>query len=91
MLILGGALLMVGLYLFPLYWGQELFVNFLTDQSGGDETRGVVLAAIIAGLFIILAVVLLKRPALLVWLKNPAILVAVVIIAALMFVALGGL
>lgn len=85
-LVLGGALLAVGLYLFPMYYGQEIFVGWTTEMSGGDETMGV-----LAGALVVFGVAIVKPNVLNIF-GNPfafAVAVFLVILTAL-FLLNGG-
>lgn len=57
-IILGGALIILGMYLFPFFFGQELFINWLSE--GRDYTRAIILAGFIGGLVFLTGTVLLK-------------------------------
>ena len=72
----------IGFYLFPMYVGQELFIDYLSDLSG-DYWTGVYMAAVLAGL-VILAGLFLIKPQLFLMLRNPY---AVGAFAALLIVA----
>lgn len=90
-LVMGGALLAVGLYLFPMYYGQEIFVGWTTEMSGGDETMGVIWAGVLAGAVIVAGVAIVK-PGVLNIFGNPlafAVAVFLVILTAL-FLLNGG-
>lgn len=90
-LVMGGALLAVGLYLFPMYYGQEIFVGWTTEMSGGDETMGVLWAGVLAGAVIVVGVAIVKPNVLNIF-GNPfafALAVFLVILTAL-FLLNGG-
>jgi hypothetical protein len=87
--VIGGVLVAVALYLFPLYVGQEMFVNYLTDQAGGNYETGVIWAAILAGALLIVGFYLL-RPKMF---GNPIYMVggiAVLVVAGLLLMQLFG-
>lgn len=90
-LVMGGALLAVGLYLFPMYYGQEIFVSWTTGMAGGDETMGVLWAAVLAGAIIVGGVAIVK-PGVLNVFGNPFLFAAAVILVVLaaMFMLNGG-
>lgn len=82
-LVVGGALLAIGLYLFPMYYGQQLFVEWTTDLAGGDELRGVMWAAVFAGVIILLGVLAVK-PGLISLFSNPYYFAGAVVVVLLM-------
>jgi hypothetical protein len=84
--LLGGLLLAVGLYLFPMYVGQEMFVDWLASNGGG-YWAGVVLAGIFAGAIIIAGLYLL-RPGMFAIMSNPIMLGVAVVVIILLFFAL---
>ncbi len=92
MAVLGGVLIAVGVYLFPMYVGQEIFINWLADVSGGGYWMGVIWAGVIASFVIIVGLFLIK-PQVFSLLGNP-ILTAGALIILIMFVnimlSLGG-
>jgi hypothetical protein len=79
----------IALYLFPSYIGQEVFIDFLSERSGGDYWSGVYLAAVIAGL-IGLAGLFLIRPQYLFMLKNPYAVGAFAALLVIAYVSLQG-
>lgn len=79
---IGGALVAVGLYLFPMYAGQEIFIGWLSETSGQGYWYGVFLAMLISGL-ILLAGYFLIRPSAIGLLRNPMVLAIVVVLLVL--------
>lgn len=90
-LLMGGALLAVGLYLFPMYYGQEIFVGWTTEMAGGNETMGVIWAGVLAGAIIVGGVAIV-RPGILNIFGNPFAfaLAAFLVILAALFLLNGG-
>lgn len=85
--LIGGAAIAVALYLFPMYVGQEMFVTYLTEQSGGDYWTGVFKAAGIAGAVGIWGLLVIKTR---MW-GNPLYLGASLAVLALVSFIIGGL
>jgi hypothetical protein len=88
--IIGGLLMMVGLYLFPVYVGQELFIDWLGTTSGGGYWAGVELAMIFAALLVVGGVFLL-RPGTLSIFRNPYYAAGAIVVVILAFWALDSL
>jgi hypothetical protein len=90
-LVMGGALLAVGLYLFPMYYGQEMFVGWTTGMAGGNETMGVLWAAVLAGAVIVAGVAIVK-PGVINVFGNPLYFAGAVVLVVLtaMFMLNGG-
>jgi hypothetical protein len=92
-LLIGGALVAIGVYLFPLYYGAELFVGWTTSVSGGNELQGVLWAGVLAGL-ILIAGLAIVRPGLISLFGSPlrfgAAVVIVILAASFLMNAWGG-
>jgi hypothetical protein len=81
-LLAGGALLALGMYLFPWYYGAELFTGWTTSMAGGNELLGVLWAGVLAGV-LLLAGLLIVRPGIFSLAGNPLYLAGAVVVVIL--------
>jgi hypothetical protein len=82
---IGGLVAAIGLYLFPFSVGQEIFVDWLSNTSGMGYWYGVFLAMLIAGLLILGGYLLIRPGVITTIMRNPILLLGVVILIVLAF------
>lgn len=82
---IGGLLAAVGLYLFPMSVGQELFIDYLSETSGQGYWYGVFLAMLIAGLLVLFGYLLIRPSTISMIVKNPLLLAGTVVLVVLAF------
>jgi len=82
---IGGLIAAVGLYLFPMSVGQELFIDYLSETSGQGYWYGVFLAMLIAGLLVLFGFLLIRPSTIGTLLKNPVLLAGTVVLVLLAF------